>query len=80
MVVLVQQVGGIMAAEMAVVENLTSTFVMERMDEEGLEVREERKIEMAYLSGALMKKRERWEPSTLPEPSCASRFACVYGH
>lgn len=77
--VLVQQVGGIIAVGKAVEGSLTLTSEMEKVDEEGLEVREERKSEMACLNGALMKKRERWEPLILLEPSCASRFACVSG-
>ncbi len=32
---------------------------------------------MACLSGALMKKKGRWEPLILLEPSCALRFACL---
>lgn len=63
----------------AVVGSLTLTSETEKVDGEGLEVREERKIEMACLSGALMKKRGRWEPLILPGPSCASRFACDSG-
>lgn len=74
--VLVQQVGGIIAVGKAVVGSLTLTSEMEKVDGEGLEVREERRSEMAYLNGALMKKRERWEPLILLEPLCASRFAC----
>lgn len=75
--VLVQQVGGITAVGMAVVGSLILTSEMEKVDVEGLEVREERTIEMACLSGAPMKKKGKWEPLILLEPSCALRFACL---
>lgn len=75
--VLVQPVGGITAVGKAVVGSSTLTSEMEKADVEGLEVRGERKSEMACLSGAPMKKKGRWVPLILLEPSCASRFACL---
>lgn len=61
----------------AVGGSLTLISVMEKVDGGEQEAREERTSETACLSGALMKKRARWEPLILLEPSCASRFVCV---
>lgn len=72
----VQQAGGSMVVRFGE-ESLTLTSGMAGVKEEGgeREVKEQRKRETDCQSGALMKKMERWEPSTLLELSCQSR--CV---
>lgn len=75
MAVPVQQAGGSMVR--FAVESLTLTSGTEGVREEGgeLEVKEQRRTEMVCRSGALMKKMERWAPSTPLEHLCPSR--CV---